>query len=461
MPKLFKYPGTVCLHHKSCQLFVDGVEYKNFKEIDLDRYLECAVDIVFPINRIYGVVDRFNLKEDDLIDTYVVALDSLEVAPFEFIQKYKPTSYYPSDSDTEIYFLAGNRREKKFYRYNLKTNIGHSIPACGSIVTVKENLVLFSGKNLVAYDKKGCELWRFNRKKVDRIGDYAKTVLLHKDMVIFTQAGEARQADSVIALNMNTGKKCWSYNLAFPARRIVCESGRLCLSTGNRMLVLEPNQGKPLGEFTANVQDGFNTLLWFDGDFYYVIDGENNCLQAYNSSSFKMETEWWLPNDFCPHINGYPIKRNDKNYLLLWRVALADTGVYGGVLTWSSEDVVGCKKIEYDQASPPVEVDVLKERSGEAYRIKVDTPSIHSLLRYGEIEVKRVAATYGKQIWERDTLNSNFNGHIELVVNSGIGKENEKYLNALAERCEFFGRLHGVNSGRGKKPIKVTWRFDN
>ncbi|MGD9170091.1 MAG: PQQ-binding-like beta-propeller repeat protein [Candidatus Thiodiazotropha sp.] len=435
---------------------VEGVLYINGCQVDLSSYDKDYIS-VYDIHERYALLDHFDLSAKSLICESFVSYPSLEAVSIEAVEKLKPFVFDNSIYPEYLFFSSGKRKERVFHRYNIENDHDLVVPAGGDPLYMDDHMIVVG---LVGYDNLGKELWRFNRESPYRFDHYRPKITAVDGLIVFTQGGLNDDQDSVIALNAKTGTKVWEYPLPFEARRISTDNSRVCLATGNQMLVLDPKTGESLAQFEADIEDTHKTMLWYDGDYYYVIDAEGNRIQAYCPDTLHKKVEWQFPEEFRPQTNYPPKRLGETNCMQLLNASLVDTSVYGGLLTWAPKDVQAENPVEFDQPYPAVEVEVFKEGKKEAYRVKVHVQDIHDLLRYGEIEIKRVAANHGKQLWESKTLNKKFNGHVELLVDPAIGEENAQYLDALMRRCEYFARLLDVSSGTGRQPIKATWRFD-
>lgn len=436
---------------------VEGVHYINGSYIDLTCYNKDYTSI-YTIHDNYALLGTFDLTYEGVLIESFVGYPDLKAVTIDCVAKHNPVSFYRSEYPEYLFFTSGNRKQRVLHRYNLVTGDDLVVPAKGKPHYMSER-VFVSG--LTGYDSSGNEIWRFEWECPHRIAHYRSKVSAVNGLLVFPQGGLEGEPDTVIALEAETGSKVWEYPLPFEARRVSVEHGKVCLATGNQMLALDPHSGELQAQFEADIEDSIKTMLWYDGAYYYVIDNQGNRLQAYDPNTLDKVMEWCFPDEFRPQINYPPDKIDDKNGMQLLNASLVDAGVYGGLLTWTPDDVEAGNTIEFDQPYPDVEVKIIKERKKEAYQVKLHTQDLHNLLRYGEIEIKRIAANYGKHMWSQDTVNKQFNGHIELLVDPAIGEENAQYLDALMRRCEYFAQLGNVTSGGGRQPIKPTWRFNH
>jgi hypothetical protein len=453
------YPGApIYSERRASDTFfrVEGVLYTNGCQIDLSSYNKDYIS-VYDIHERYALLEYFDLSDERLIIKSFVSYPELVPVSIEAVENLKPFIFDNSIYPEYLFFTSRKRNDQVFHRYNIETGDDLVVPAGGDPLYMNDHMIVVG---LVGYDNSGNELWRFKRERPSRSLHYGAPIFSIEGLIVFANDGGGKKADSVIALDAESGAKRWEYALPFEIRRMTSEKGRVCLATGNQMLVLDPKTGESMAEFEADIEDAHKTLLWYDGDYYYVIDTQGNRIQAYCPGTLHKKVEWQFPDEFRPQFNYPPDKIGDKNGIQLLNASLVDTGVYGGLLTWTPDDVEAGNALEFDQPYPAVEVDIFKEGKKEAYRVKVHVQDIHELLRYGEIEMKRIAANYGKHMWSQGGVNKQFNGHIELLVDPGIGEENAQYLDALMRRCEYFARGK-VTSGSGRQPIKPTWRFDH
>jgi hypothetical protein len=436
---------------------VEGVRYTNGHDIDLAQYTKDYIDIS-NIHEDYALLSSFDLSDEKLIKESFVTYSEFETICVDIVPKSGRIFFYKSDYPEYLFFTSGKRKERVFHRYNIETGDDLVVPAGGKPLYMNDHMIVVG---LVGYDNSGKELWRFKRNEPSRSINYGAPILSFKDLIIFANEGADGKPNSIIALNAESGTINWEYPLPFEIRRMNLDHGRICLATGNQMLALDSQSGKALADFKADIEDSQHTLLWFDGSYYYVIDAQGNRLQAYSSEALKQVNEWTLPIEFKPQLRKPPRTLDGVNCMEMLNASLIDTSVYGGLLSWTSDDVRSGNPIEFDRPYPEVDVEIFKEDKKEAYRVRVHVQNIHDLLRYGEIEIKRIAANNGKQRWGLDIRNKKFNGHVELLVDPAIGEENAQYLDALMRRCEYFARLHDVTSGSGRQPIKPTWCFES
>jgi hypothetical protein len=436
---------------------VGGVVYRNGRDIDLDQYTKDCIG-VSNIHENYALLYSFDLSRKELLTDSFVTYPEFETICVETVPKSGRIFFYDSINPEYLFFTSIVQNESLINRYAVDTGENLAVPATGSPLFMNDHMIVYG---LVGYDNSGNQIWRFKRNKPSRSINYGAPILSFKDLIIFANEGADGKPNSIIALNAESGTINWEYPLPFEIRRMNLDHGRICLATGNQMLALDSQSGKALADFKADIEDSQHTLLWFDGSYYYVIDAQGNRLQAYSSEALKQVNEWTLPIEFKPQLRKPPRTLDGVNCMEMLNASLIDTSVYGGLLSWTSDDVRSGNPIEFDRPYPEVDVEIFKEDKKEAYRVRVHVQNIHDLLRYGEIEIKRIAANNGKQRWGLDIRNKKFNGHIELLVDPAIGEENAQYLDALMRRCEYFARLHDVTSGSGRQPIKPTWCFES
>jgi hypothetical protein len=436
---------------------VDGVVYRNGRDIDLDQYTKDYIG-VSNIHEKYAVLHSFDLSTEKLIARSFVTYPEFETICVDATPKSGRILFYKSDYSEYLFFSSSDRNASLINRYNISTGENFVVPDTGYPLFMNDHMIVYG---LVGYDYSGNEVWRFKRNEPSRWINYGAPIISVKNMIVFANEGADGKPNSVIALNAESGAVNWEYPLPFEIRRMNLDHDRICLATGNRMLALDPQSGKALADFEADIEDSQHTLLWYDGSYYYVIDAQGNRLQAYSPESLKKVNEWTFPIEFKPQLCEPPKTIDGVNCMEMLNASLIDTSVYGGLLSWTSDDVRSGNPIEFDRSYPEVDVEIFKEDKKEAYRVRVHVQNIHDLLRYGEIEIKRIAANNGKQRWGLDIRNKKFNGHVELLVDPAIGEENAQYLDALMRRCEYFARLHDVTSGSGRQPIKPTWCFES
>lgn len=439
------------LDKSSVSLFLvdEGVVFEKFKCIKLDAYLENFISyksISAKIACVEKVDEGFNYIKE-LINT----ADYSGVRYDVLIGK--KIDYIIFASNDYLYVVTDIGDNQGIHYLNAVSGESRSIPLSGFPCATYEDLVFFNYKDrIVARNMDNVEQWAFPKNERDVIYDRRKYVF--DRCLIFLYAPENESSCFLMSLDIETGRKNWEVDMPiFPQKMFLCGS-QLCMASGKDMRTFDAKSGNQLVAFEAELNgDTGETALWHDGTYYYVIDERGRQLQAYEPGDLRKLREWQFPAEFRPGISGMPDSYEGKNYLVLHNVSLTYSGVYGGLFTWTPEEVESDVPMECEYSHLKVDVEVFKEGKKEAYRVNLNTQSIHELLRYGEIEIKRVAAKYGKQMWESDERNKKFNGHIELIVDPAIGEDNAPYLDVLMKRCELFGR------GVGQQPIKVNWRF--
>lgn len=465
------FGATVDEHHDALRVIAEGVMFEEGERVALDVYRSDAVDVESLPYGFY-ILTTADLQGDGFRrEPELLSGEEWRPVNFATLTGNVIDSGYVSTRE-QLFIKTGKYgTEERLYLIEPRLGTAKWIPWIGTAKgVVGERVVFFCrGATVKVVNMEGVNLWECRFRQDDPV--VSSSIFVFGNQLVVLHLDESRVKVMATSYDIDSGAERWEYILPVELNtlwrgdklriRAARAGDRLCICAGRRMIAVDAKTGQVLTLFDADLEaDVKIASLIFDGSYYYAIDTDCRRIQAYDPRTHKKKCEWQFNEAYEPNEYTRLETFGGKNYFYLNSASLANSAVYGALFVWTPGEVESCASIDYDPRWPDTEIMPFKEDKKDAYRVKLRTNDIHDLLRYGEIQIRMVAATFGKQLWETDTINKRFNGHIELVVDPAVGVSNARYLDALVTRCESFGRLNDVRSGTGREPITVTWRFD-
>jgi hypothetical protein len=361
-----------------------------------------------------------------------------------------------------IFFSERDGNQYIHYCFNYSESLSTIILDAGILAYYDDSIIVQQKINkLNCYSWSGNQIWSF---------DIGRTSVIYRPNLMFANVGDGilfnagelpDKSGAIVCLNKTTGKPIWRRDFDRRVENSFYIDGKIYLAIANRMMILEASDGGTDLEFFADIADTDLTALWSDKKLIYVIAARSNKILAYTLHGEYIRSYELPPHPVLKH-GAKILKHDGVNYLGLVGPDQVLSGVEGGLLTWTPEDVLAGKELELEE-KPFIISMVIKEDDGsQSYYLNIPCNNIHDVLRFGEIEARKVSALHGKQMWDNEeTCNKKFNGQIKLIIEPAVGEENRVYLDMLAKRCTFFAKVMDIKSGNGKKPIEVSWAFSN
>ncbi len=319
-----------------------------------------------------------------------------------------------------------------------------------------KQIVIRSRETISSYSWAGTQCWT---RALGDTGCSTGLRLIEYRNALILNAGDGK----IQSLAKISGDIIWEQAFSSLIDSMLFIDEQLYVAVGREMYVIRPNDGLINGQFIVDKLDKNEkkTTLWFDGVFLYVIAEKSNRIFVYTQVGYQCVGEYNLPLHPQLRHGKVPIHHNGVNYLSLVAGDILLAGVEGGLLSWTADDIENEVEL-FIVDTPPISIVVASEKGGkESYYLLIPCDDIHDVIRFGETEARRIAALKGTQLWDNsETRNKKFNGEIVLMIEPSIGQENSPILDVLAKRTNHFCERMGMKSGSGRKPIKVSWEFN-
>lgn len=331
----------------------------------------------------------------------------------------------------------------------------------GKLLIDDQRVLIRRPDRVICFDWNAKELWQYEvGKNMDGVYEQLTE---YKGDVIFNAGNYGDGQSHLVCLKKSNGQVVWKKYFDRLIDNALVIGNRIYVAQKNYMSVLSTDGAEMELSFTVGLPDTETaTTLWTDGKLLYVLASMSNKLLCHAVNDGAHIKTYMLPSYPDLKHGSLPSMFQNTNYLGLKPALGVLAGVEGGLLSWTPEDVLAGKELELEE-KPFIISMVIKEDDGsQSYYMNIPCNNIHDVLRFGEIEARKISALHGKQMWDNEeTRNKKFNGQIKLIIDPAVGEENRVYLDMLAKRCTFFAKVMDIKSGNGKKPIEVSWAFSN
>jgi outer membrane protein assembly factor BamB len=302
--------------------------------------------------------------------------------------------------------------------------------------------------------------------------------------------------DTVNAVCLDTGKTLWSTTFDDPVMSLMHHSATsqseaaIYIGTDKHCIVLDAETGKQQLKFASpyNVMDmkpiflddgsyqgelRSESRVWTDGHFIYFT-GNSGGWSHYGADLlyiYRMDGSYFsgpiqIPSAYrfdavkqCFHLNG-------KSYIPVSSVGQAFNLVDFGVIIIDPLTLTPESDIELEKGPVRELVHRVHDKKTESYQLKVIADESvdnarDDLIRFSEIETKRIAARFGDQRWTNKEKNRKFNGEIELIITGSekMKLDCQEMLDILVERVHIWAVESDIDAGNRKDPIKVSWQW--
>ncbi|MFT4929285.1 MAG: hypothetical protein ACI8WB_005416 [Phenylobacterium sp.] len=426
----------------------EGVLFNEIDQVDLLLYLEDIAEFTLYPDGLMSILQ----SEGDQSVRIVSYLDSSER---KFPKNTESPYYY--DDDFAVY-----HKQVDGYSgiecFGLNNDLSVEIADSGSSLWLDDKqIIVRNNKKVSGYLWTGEQVWSQLVKKTP-IGTNRKLIEQGGGLILNAGGGNLR------CIAKTSGEIVWQRTFDAGIDNVQSFGDDLHVAVGIQMCLVSPADGAVNHHFTAaGLPENENlTTLWSDGVYLYVISAKNNRILVFNSNTFDCLADIQLPRHPKISYGVAPIICNGVNHLSLVNGDPLLAGIEGGLLTWTVEDIAN--GVDLCMVEPPaITIIVAANKKGkESYHIVLPCDDIHELIRFGEIEARKVAALRGRQTWENpDTLNKQFNGEIVLMINPDIGQAQAPILDMMIKRTNRFCDMMDIRSGSGRQAIKVSWQFND
>ena len=439
-----------------------------------------------------GIEENFHIKHD-MEGQELLCCNKKVVVPKNYTNEdigYKYI-FLEGGGKNEKHLLEKNYESSSYSLFDMKTgdllSYRHEVSATGRAidnVSIADEYLLSvsSSKKYFArldYDLK--ILWRYDllRSKKAKLG---KNIKCFDGNALFCIKGEGSVFDpvggSVVALEVDSGELVWQTQ--FPALNsmqefelhgdsIYCAASnmiyQLCARTG------EIRQSVDTGAISitkcGTKEVNKKTRARVVGDYLFFLNNSptadsgfqsKNEFKIYDLKSFKLIRDVTLPQEYS--FSDYSLKIeefNGKAYIELVSAFVASSG--GGVLEIDLNDVHA--ELEVEKGPKFIESEVFESDGKTSYRLSLVHETLDDILRFGEIEIKELALKKGKNRWNSEAFNAEFNGKIHLQIDGKALKPHEhteEWLPRLCERINSWAE-GDYYDGQAENPVTLTYEI--
>jgi hypothetical protein len=213
------------------------------------------------------------------------------------------------------------------------------------------------------------------------------------------------------------------------------------------------------GEILLRQDTGFkaekNTSLWACKEYLLFFSCQDSAIGVYKDTGEPLGVIH-IPDPYTVRPCAVPYYLQDKIYVQL--VAKEQTLVpilYGLLVIDPDELASGDYQIQFEP-QPDLVTQVVDDGEGnDRYEVTIHHDSLDDVLRFGEIELKRIAAVYGKQVYPSKQVNPRFAGQIIYNIDEQrLKNPDTAKLDILVARVHHLVSLIGGRAGNGK-----DWRY--
>ncbi|MCJ8274946.1 MAG: hypothetical protein MJK04_36795 [Psychrosphaera sp.] len=275
----------------------------------------------------------------------------------------------------------------------------------------EQRLILKNNEKVVCYSWQGELTWQHSIERT-RMGTNKRLIEVSNALTLDAGAG------LLLCIEKSSGAIVWQLKFDQVIDSLLLLGDFLHVAVGREMYLISPEHGKIDKQFTATAlsQDEDKTMLYSDGFYYYVIASRSQRILVFDQA-LNSVGDVNMPTHPVLKFGKIPVNHNGVTSLCLVGGHSILAGVEAGLLTWSPKDIE--KGVDLNFApTPQTTVITTEDKKGkESYHVYVDTNDIHKLIRFGEIETRRVASYKGKHGWaDYPSSNKKFNGEIVLEV---------------------------------------------
>ncbi len=243
------------------------------------------------------------------------------------------------------------------------------------------------------------------------------SIIVHSDIDLSIPDGE-EGIDGVEARYKENGEIKWKAGLVDTVYSIQLVGDRVYIAHSQEIVVLNAETGAILlRQQTDFNPEGFTKVRCID-DYIFFQSTRDLHFKLFSKNDLTHIVDIPFPDAFAAHERHGPEKIGDKIY---WSLVAADGELFDAkhaLMIIDPEELKAGPPINIDlEQKPSVQVNCLQADDGEDYyQVVIEADRLDDALRFSEIEVKTVAATYGRQIYDSRRRNPNFNGEIVLQI---------------------------------------------
>jgi len=290
--------------------------------------------------------------------------------------------------------------------------------------------------------------------------NYAETVinnLGHTDDNI-------RNDGEVIALYKETGETKWLVRFDHQIHSCIVLRNRVYVSGSSKWYVICAKTGEIILNSDSKLEGDSGNSLWSDGDFLYFTSSPSDLIRVYKEEDGTFWGDIKIPSGFNIHWKP-PFSKDGYHYFTLIADNSTQTGMYYGVLITSLEEIRNGfpLKIEVENYQK-LNRQCVKDEGGEQYQLNFNDEELGNILRFGQIEAQKYAASntynHGASLDDNHVkrMNKEFNGTIKIRIEKEKLKEPlEKKLDLMCELISI--ACQGYLSPFGEHAVQVHWEW--
>lgn len=320
-------------------------------------------------------------------------------------------------------------------------------------------------KGVVKYDFELNQVWLYEAGKIffgsihSRCypQDYRDAVILY----LGENDNRKRDEGEVVALHKHDGSLKWSFVVEKAIDNCLVINDHVYLAyAGTEMIVLSADTGEVILRQQTEFKAKKNSSLWAVGDYLLFLSCQDFAIGVYTKSGEKIGVIR-LPEGYSVRPCSVPDFIQGKIYIQIGAIEQALVPVLYGLLIIDPDELAsGDYHIEFEP-QPDMTTQAVADPDGtEHYEVTIHHDSFDDVLRFGEIELKRIVSVHGKQIFPSSEVNLKFAGRVIYNIDtSRLQDPDTDKLAILVERV--MGLVNGMDMkpGTGKGEINVEWRL--
>ncbi|ARD24140.1 hypothetical protein [Shewanella japonica] len=354
-------------------------------------------------------------------------------------------------------------------------------------VIFNERVYVRNYAEVIALDNSFVQRWQLKCKNSQATGFrrsrfFADSYLIYVSFREEPSSKKPWPGDTVNVVCLDTGNIIWSYTFDNPVMSVMHHNNSIVVGTDVHGFILDAATGdmtlqfaspynimdmKPVyidGDYQGQIRS--ESRLWTDGHYLYFTGSSGNQLHIYTMDGCLFSGPHQIPQGYrfeakkqCFYLNGksyIPVSTDDQAFNL----------VDFGVVIIDPLSLTPETSITLEAGPERALVHQVHDKKTESYQLKMTVDEAagnarDDLIRYAEIEVKRIAARFGDQRWTNKEKNKKFNGQIQLTITgSAVMKQTcQKMLDILVERVHLWAKESDIDAGNRKESIKVTWEW--
>jgi len=279
--------------------------------------------------------------------------------------------------------------------------------------------------------------------------------------------GNAHNDGEIISLYKDTGETKWSAKFDHLVHSCIVVSDQVYVAGFNFWYVLNANTGDILQsgdvDLGKDVDGEFNSL-WSDGEFLYFTSMTADLIRVYKEKDGEHWGDIKIPEGY--KISFHPPKSlNGFHYFSLGASNSAHVGNYYGVLMTSAEEIrQGLPFRIVEENYENINIKCLDDGGGQFYQLSFEEYELGHILRFGQIESQKLAASNTYNLLASmgsnyaNNMNKKFNGSIRIRINKNTLKEHRK--DKLDLMCELINKsCEKYIAPHAKEQVIARWEW--